>query len=70
MPSSIVSYKSNERFFKGTGYAHPIEGYKEDIEGLNATIVNNHLLKVINKENIKINFVGDINVNTAANFIS
>ena len=69
-PSSIISYKSNERFFKGTGYAHPIEGYKKDIEKLNSDIVNNHLSKIINKENIKINFIGDINEADAANFIS
>jgi len=69
-PSRIISYKSNERFFEGTGYAHPIEGYKKDIEKLNTDIVNNHLSKIINKENIKINFVGDINEAEAANFIS
>ena len=69
-PSRIISYKSNERFFEGTGYAHPIEGYKKDIEKLNSDIVNKHLSKIINKENIKINFVGDINEAEAANFIS
>ena len=49
-PSRIISYKSNERFFEGTGYAHPIEGYKKDIEKLNSDIVNKHLSKIINKE--------------------
>ena len=69
-PGSIVAYRADEEFFAGTGYSHPISGYKNIIENINITDIQKHLNKIININNIKISIVGDINENEAASFIS
>ena len=69
-PAAIISYKTNEEFFVGTGYAHPISGYKNIIKEISIADISKHLKKIININNIKINIVGDINENEATYFIS
>ena len=69
-PSSLLSYKSNEIFFQNTGYAHPIIGYGKDIKRISIENIVNHLNKIINLDNIKINIVGNINQRESAFFIS
>ena len=69
-PASIISYKTNEEFFVGTGYSHPISGYKNIIEEINITDIKKHIKKIININNIKVSMVGDINENEATYFIS
>jgi len=69
-PASIISYKTNEEFFVGTGYSHPISGYKNIIEEINITDINKHIKKIININNIKVSMVGDINENEATYFLS
>ena len=69
-PTSIIQNKANEIFFKNTGYAHPILGYKKNIENLNTEALRNHLDLIINQKSIEINIVGDINENSSANLIS
>ena len=69
-PSSIASNKANEIFFSDTGYAHPILGYKKNIEDLNVSALRNHLDLIIQQQSMEINIVGNINENSSANFIS
>ncbi|MFL2559579.1 MAG: M16 family metallopeptidase [Gammaproteobacteria bacterium] len=69
-PASIISTRSEEKFLINTGYAHPIIGYKKTIELLDLEKVILHTKKIINKNNIKISIVGDIDENKAAFMIS
>ena len=69
-PASIIQNKANEIFFTNTGYAHPILGYKKNIEDLNIEELRDHLDLIINQKSIEINIVGDINENYSANLIS
>ena len=69
-PASIIAYKADEEFFTGTGYSHPVSGYKNIIEDIDIADIQKHLKNIININNIKISIVGDINENEAASFIS
>ena len=69
-PASLVSLRSEERFLIDTGYAHPVIGYKKTIELLDLEKATLHIKKIINKNNIKISIVGDIDENKATFMIS
>ena len=69
-PGSLASIKISEKFFIGTGYSHPVIGYKKSVNSISVTNINNHLEKIFNKESIAINLVGNINENESAHIIS
>ncbi|MBH44640.1 MAG: hypothetical protein CMD88_04210 [Gammaproteobacteria bacterium] len=66
-PSILASQHANETFFSGTWYQHPVIGYEDTIKYLSKNDTDAHLL---NFGNIEINFVGALNNNEAAFFIS
>ena len=69
-PTSLISMRSEEKFLVDTGYAHPVMGYKETIELLDLEKIILHIQKIINKNDIKISIVGDIDENKATFMIS
>jgi len=69
-PASLLSYKSNEEYFANSSFAHPVSGYKETIKNISIKDLIKHLNNLLIKDGIKISFVGDINRNQAASFIS
>ena len=69
-PSTLLSYKSNEEYFKNSSLAHPINGYEKTINKISVEDISSHLDNLLIQENTKISFVGDITKSQAIGFIS
>ena len=69
-PSTLLSYKSNEEYFKNSSLAHPINGYEKTVNKISVEDISSHLDNLLIQENTKISFVGDITKSQAIGFIS
>ena len=69
-PSTLLSYKSNEEYFKNSSLAHPINGYEKTVNKILVEDISSHLDNLLIQENTKISFVGDITKSQAIGFIS